>query len=902
MRNLTWIICCLVLITINWSEEIFSNNYYSLPAITSDTGVIILTTHDPWQMSCDVQCGGTITDDGSLPILEYGVCWSSDPEPTISDNHTFNCWGAGSFDCYISEWELGWFDYWMPLYFRAYATNDSGTYYGDEKMLFWQYTDVYINQTIIELTPTSITFQRDIFFIGPYTYNTFCQSILFPPGYSVCSNDCWNSNQICQVDNLSPSTDYSIMTEAFTGCSGNMMSYVNYLDFTTPASVPTLQASNITFTEIQNDQINFNWTDGNGFMRAVFIKQDSAGIANPSNNTTYTADTVFGSGAQIGNTGWYCIFNGNTHEGGVTVTNLLRNTNYRVMVCEYNGIPGTEQYNLSTSIDNPNIFKIIVPAPVTTVPLVSAITNTSILAPVTVTGFDSISAFTLRLEYDPSVIVYTGFSNVNPLLNGIIVNDLPVNPSLHKIMMLWSDVNPVTLPPNSKLLDLDFTYLSDTTELAWNNTANGGSDCEYADATGEPLTDMPTGQYYINGAVSWLPTYQVSGIVKYNNTSNTPLDLVEFQLIHDSAVLETVISNATGNYEFSQLTNGVYQGLLNTAKPWGGVNATDALKVERHVVGLELLTEPVRLMAADVNSSGSINATDALKIKRRVVGFDNTFTRGDWTFAKPVIGGDTIVVNGSNVIQDFYGLCVGDVNGSNNPGPGAKSINAYEIEYVGEIAAIPGTTIELPIRIDRVADISAITMVLQLSPGLFQVQGVEIGIGTAVFNQIGDELRIAWSEIQGLSLNAGDTLFSLQLLVNETSNTPGAIPLWLMEGCELADLNADPLEEMTFIVPGIAQAVSMEEITDSGFSIYPNPASDKVMISFVLQTASNAECYLTDMAGRKLIEAYKHDFGQGQQNQLIDVSNLKPGVYMVCQKVENNGGLNQMHCKRLVIL
>jgi hypothetical protein len=323
-------------------------------------------------------------------------------------------------------------------------------------------------------------------------------------------------------------------------------------------------------------------------------------------------------------------------------------------------------------------------------------------------------------------------------------------------MLLWSDVNTVTLPSNSKLFDLNFTYISDTTALTWNNLANEGSDCEYADATGEPLTDIPTDQYYINGAVNLLPTWQVDGFIKYNNSSSTSLDLVEVQLVEDSMVVETVNSNYSGYYEFHRVPDGIYQSLFNTLKPWGGVNATDALKVERHVVGLELLTEPVRLMAADVNYSGGINATDALKIKRRVVGFDNTFARGDWTFAKPVIGGDTIMVNGSNVMQDFYGLCVGDVNGSNNPGPGAKSSYLYEIVYDGEIEVIPGTTINLPIRIDRTAVISAITMVLQLSPGLFQVQGVEIGSGTAIFNQTGDELRIAWSEIQGLFLKAGE--------------------------------------------------------------------------------------------------------------------------------------------------
>lgn len=109
-------------------------------------------------------------------------------------------------------------------------------------------------------------------------------------------------------------------------------------------TVATTQATNITFSNIQTNQLSFNWTDGNGSTRAVFIKQDSTEKASPINNTTYTDNTVFGSGSQIGTTGWYCVFNGTTHATGVTVTNLLPNTNYRVMVCEYNGNAGAEQY------------------------------------------------------------------------------------------------------------------------------------------------------------------------------------------------------------------------------------------------------------------------------------------------------------------------------------------------------------------------------------------------------------------------------------------------------------------------------------------------------------------------------------------------------------------------------
>ena len=121
-----------------------------------------------------------------------------------------------------------------------------------------------------------------------------------------------------------------------------------------PDPVPTpLQASNITFRDILSNQLTFNWVDGNCAKRAVFMRQDSVATAAPINNTTYAANTDFGSGTQIGSSGWHCVFNGTTHASGVVITNLQPNTGYRVMVCEYSGDPGSEQYNTTVVNGNP---------------------------------------------------------------------------------------------------------------------------------------------------------------------------------------------------------------------------------------------------------------------------------------------------------------------------------------------------------------------------------------------------------------------------------------------------------------------------------------------------------------------------------------------------------------------
>lgn len=74
------------------------------------------------------QAGGTITDDGGSQISEKGVCWSTLQNPTIIDSHTSDGTGMGSFTSQITGLTPN-----TPYIVRAYATNSSGTAYGDEK-------------------------------------------------------------------------------------------------------------------------------------------------------------------------------------------------------------------------------------------------------------------------------------------------------------------------------------------------------------------------------------------------------------------------------------------------------------------------------------------------------------------------------------------------------------------------------------------------------------------------------------------------------------------------------------------------------------------------------------------------------------------------------------------------
>ncbi len=114
---------------------------------------------------------------------------------------------------------------------------------------------------------------------------------------------------------------------------------------------PTLQANNVTCTSAATNQLALSWTRGDGSRCAVFMKQGDTGTPAPVNTITYTANAAFGSGTQIGTSGWYCVYDGTGTS--VTVTGLAAITEYRAMVCEYNGTAGDEHYYAATAAGNP---------------------------------------------------------------------------------------------------------------------------------------------------------------------------------------------------------------------------------------------------------------------------------------------------------------------------------------------------------------------------------------------------------------------------------------------------------------------------------------------------------------------------------------------------------------------
>ncbi|MCK4699990.1 MAG: fibrobacter succinogenes major paralogous domain-containing protein [Bacteroidales bacterium] len=94
----------------------------SLPTVT--TSPVINTTDN------SAQSGGNVTDDGGTTVTARGVCWNTSQNPTITDDHTTDGSGTGSFTSSLTGLTQN-----ITYYVRAYATNSVGTGYGQQVVL-----------------------------------------------------------------------------------------------------------------------------------------------------------------------------------------------------------------------------------------------------------------------------------------------------------------------------------------------------------------------------------------------------------------------------------------------------------------------------------------------------------------------------------------------------------------------------------------------------------------------------------------------------------------------------------------------------------------------------------------------------------------------------------------------
>ena len=97
----------------------FQMNSISVPTVITDSVINITQT--------TATSGGNVTSDGGGIVTSRGVCWSLLSNPTTADSHTIDGNGTGVFTSNLTGLTSN-----TTYHVKAYATNSSGTSYGND--------------------------------------------------------------------------------------------------------------------------------------------------------------------------------------------------------------------------------------------------------------------------------------------------------------------------------------------------------------------------------------------------------------------------------------------------------------------------------------------------------------------------------------------------------------------------------------------------------------------------------------------------------------------------------------------------------------------------------------------------------------------------------------------------
>ncbi|MEI7897871.1 MAG: hypothetical protein WCJ26_12605, partial [bacterium] len=185
-------------------------NEISFTTLSAATLATVTTTAVTNITQTTATSGGNVTSDGGASVTTRGICWSTNPLPTIANSHTSDGSGTGVFISNLTALTQN-----TLYYVRAYATNSVGTSYGNE-IFFTTLTSASlpsVNTTIASnITQTSATSGGNVTSDGgaAVTARGVCWSITAnPTTINSHTNDGTGTGSfVSNLSGLTPGTSY----------------------------------------------------------------------------------------------------------------------------------------------------------------------------------------------------------------------------------------------------------------------------------------------------------------------------------------------------------------------------------------------------------------------------------------------------------------------------------------------------------------------------------------------------------------------------------------------------------------------------------------------------------------------------------------------------------------------
>ena len=237
--------------------------------------------------------GGSITNDGGSNITVKGICWGTSPNPTTTDSKTTDGTGTTTFTSFITGLSAN-----VTYYVRAYATNSTGTGYGNQQT----FTTSSTSNTLPVVTSTSVTDLTTI-------QATFNAEVNSQGGGTVTERGAvWNTsgNPTVNSNRVPSGSGTGVYTATITGLSGGSnyyvrayalnsfgISYGSEIPFSTPQGIPTVSIISVSLQSTSAGIVG-EVTDAGG--QSIIER----GVVWNTTGTPTTLDTKIANGNSLG--------------------------------------------------------------------------------------------------------------------------------------------------------------------------------------------------------------------------------------------------------------------------------------------------------------------------------------------------------------------------------------------------------------------------------------------------------------------------------------------------------------------------------------------------------------------------------------------------------------------------
>ena len=363
----------------------------------------------------------------------------------------------------------------------------------------------------------------------------------------------------------------------------------------------------------------------------------------------------------------------------------------------------------------------------------------------------------------------------------------------------------------------------------------------------------------------------------------------------DGFMNNMMTTTSDGYYHFDLLESQNYAiSPSRNDNPLNGVTTYDLILLGQHLLEINTLDSPYKLIAADVNESGSITTLDLIKLRRLILLIDDEFDSGkSWTFVDagyvfpqptnpfattyPTIYNINSLTTGT--VADFVGVKLGDLNASANSvllqsGDTRSSDGTLNIRMEDEQLKA-GQTYDLAFTAQDFKNVAGFQFTLDFAADYLEVVDYEdselsqmsadnFGFTRASQGQI----TVSWNDVNAVSLSDNATLFTMSF----TALKDGQLS-------EVLAINSSVTVSEAYqadLRKNVALDFGKQTTGAAGYALQqnqPNPFAQETTIGFQLPETTEATLTVYDVSGR-IIYTTTNTYDAGVHQVMMDKADL----------------------------